>query len=435
MKKLVVPAFLLFFLTFSHGLKAQFLMDMVDTTKELGKKAYSALSNYNHIRISGYLQPEFQVASEKGIPTYAGGDFAPNSDNRFTLRRGRIRFDYGLTDAQNRNRLQFVFQFDGSERGVFIRDFWGRYWENKWELLAFTSGMFARPFGFEVNLSSSDRESPERGRMSQILMKSERDLGFMASLENRRKGRRGKFYRFDIGVFNGQGLNAPGEFDSYKDIIAQLVIRPQAIGEKITAGGGVSVLHGGLAQNAGYSYRLSKTAGTSIFVKDSLNSPPGAKLPRQYYGANSQWKFRSSWGFTEIRAEYWRGTQTGSELDSETPSSISTANTPLYVRPFDGAFFYFLQHIINTNNQFILKFDWYDPNTAVKGTTIGSPGTNFTEGDIKYSTLGIGFQHFINENFKLLMYYDFITNEQTSLPGYTDDRSDNLLTIRAQFRF
>ena len=33
----------------------------------------------------------------------------------------------------------------------------------------------------EINLSSSDRESPERGRMSQILMRTERDLGVMVS--------------------------------------------------------------------------------------------------------------------------------------------------------------------------------------------------------------------------------------------------------------
>ena len=44
--------------------------------------------------------------------------------------------------------------------------------------------MFARPFGFEINYSSSDRESPERGRKSQILMKGERDLDFKIHLTN-----------------------------------------------------------------------------------------------------------------------------------------------------------------------------------------------------------------------------------------------------------
>ena len=50
------------------------------------------------------------------------------------LRRGRIRFDYVRFNKENKPQIQFVFQFDGTERGVFIRDFWGRIWENKWQL-------------------------------------------------------------------------------------------------------------------------------------------------------------------------------------------------------------------------------------------------------------------------------------------------------------
>ena len=87
----------------------------------------------------------------------------------------------------SRPSVQFVFQFDGTERGVNIRDFWGRIFENKWKLFTFTTGMFARPFGYETNLSSGDRESPERGRMNQILMRTERDLGAMFSVEPREK--------------------------------------------------------------------------------------------------------------------------------------------------------------------------------------------------------------------------------------------------------
>jgi hypothetical protein len=73
--------------------------------------------------------------------------------------------------------------------------------------------MFARPFGWEINLSNSYREAPERVRLSQILMKTERDLGFMTSLDDRKKEGICKFLRADIGIFNGQGLSGPVEFD------------------------------------------------------------------------------------------------------------------------------------------------------------------------------------------------------------------------------
>jgi hypothetical protein len=435
MKKFICAGFIIgIFLLCKIPAQAQFLMDMIDTTKELGKSTFQTIDRFNHIRISGYIQPQYQIASEKGAKGYSGGNFEPNSDNRFMIRRGRLRFDYMRTDELHRNQIQFVFQFDGTERGVFIRDFWGRYWENKWQLLAFTGGMFARPFGFEVNLSSSDRESPERGRMSQILMKTERDLGFMTTLEKRGQSSGFKFFRMDLGVFNGQGLTASGEYDSFKDIIGQFVLKPQKLTEKLTLGAGASFLYGGLEQTSKYSYRLSEGKGDNIFIKDSVTSTVGSKLPRQYYGLNAQLRYKTKWGNTELRAEYWQGTQTGTQISSETPSSIIGA-APMYVRPFQGGFLYFLQHIVNVRNQIGLKFDWYDPNTAIAGEYIGSPGTNFSDADIKYSTLGCGYIRYINENMKLVLWYEWVKNESTSLSGFTTDKSDNVFTARVQFRF
>ncbi|MEP6926424.1 MAG: porin, partial [Ginsengibacter sp.] len=183
--------------------KAQFLMDMVDTTTEVGRSVLSVSQRYDHIRIGGYIQPQFQLAQQKGAKSYIGGDFAPNVNNRFMLRRGRIRFDYVHFNKNDKASVQFVFQFDGTERGVFIRDFWGRLFENKFKFFAFALGMFGRPFSYELNLSSSDRESPERGRMSQILMKTERDLGAMISFEPRKPNDPLRFLKIDAGLFNG----------------------------------------------------------------------------------------------------------------------------------------------------------------------------------------------------------------------------------------
>jgi hypothetical protein len=414
-------------------------MDMIDTTKELGRNTFQTLDKFNHIRISGYMQPQYQIASAQGAYSYSGGNFAPQANNRFMLRRGRIRFDYARTDAEQRNQMQFVFQFDGTERGVFIRDFWGRYWENKWEVFHFTTGMFARPFGYEINLSSGDRETPERGRMSQILMRTERDLGFMASLEKRKRTSGWKFIRIDAGIFNGQGLTAPNEFDDYKDFIGQVVIKPQQIAPNLTLSGGVSTLQGGLVQNANYSYRLVEQSGVTLFVPDSVRSVPGDRLPRQYYGVNAQLKYETGWGFSELRGEVWKGTQTGTRETSETPGSVTIIQdskfVPFYVRPFKGGFIYYLQNIVNTKHQLMLKYDWYDPNTAVAASAIGRSGTNFGEADIKFSTLGAGYLYHFNENLKVVLYYEWVKNENTSLVNYTSDKSDNIITLRTQFRF
>ncbi len=133
-------------------------MDMVDTTKDMGKGLLSIYKKYDRIRMGGYIQPQFQVAEARGVKDYSGGDFATNASNRFMLRRGRLRFDYVHLSENTKPSIQFVFQFDGSERGVFIRDFWGRIFENNLKLFSFTTGMFARPFGYELNLRPLQRK-------------------------------------------------------------------------------------------------------------------------------------------------------------------------------------------------------------------------------------------------------------------------------------
>ena len=55
--------------------KAQFLMDIVDTTKETGRGILNIYKNFNHLQVSSYLQPQFQIAQEKGINTFEGSNF------------------------------------------------------------------------------------------------------------------------------------------------------------------------------------------------------------------------------------------------------------------------------------------------------------------------------------------------------------------------
>lgn len=416
----------------SQRIEAQFLMDMIDTTQDMGKGLLSIYKRFDHIRISGYIQPQFQVAAEEGTKSFNGGDFPEHANNRFVLRRGRLRFDYARFNDHDQPVLQFVFQFDGTEKGVFARDFWGRYFENKWELFNFTAGMFARPFGYELNLASSDRESPERGRMSQILMRVERDLGAMVTFEPRRKDHPLRYFKLDAGVFNGQGFTGPNEYDNYKDFITRLSLKPIHLSKKLTASAGLSLLEGGLIQNTKYVYRTTTSGNNKIFAVDSSLDNVGDKAPRQYYGADIQLKLKHGWGYTELRGEYWWGNQSSSATNTETPGTL--LNEPMYIRKFNGAFFYLLQNIVTDKHQLGIKYDWYDPNTEVKGTEI-SASNSTNASNIKYSTLSLGYNYYINPNLKLMLWYDIVKNENTSLAGYTSDEDDNVFTCRLQFRF
>jgi hypothetical protein len=420
-------------LLFSNALKAQFLTDMIDTTTSLGKGMFSLYQKYDAVRFSGYLQPQFQYAGDKGIKSYAGGDFPAHVNNRFTLRRGRFRLDYSRYDEHQMPKVQFAFQFDGTERGVFIRDFFGRVFENKWNVFSVTAGMFGRPFSYEVNLASADRESPERGRMSQILMKTERDLGAMISFEPRKATHPLHFIRIDAGLFNGQGLTATSDFDSHKDFISRISVKPQTILNNWRLSGAISCLYGGMEQFTQYIY----TMNNNVFKVDSSTTNLGKIAPRHYYGADMQLKIPNGKdkGFTEIRGEYIRGLQTATAASTETPGTIpmtGAKNAPLYIRNFTGAYFYFLQNLGSPYHQLVLKYDWYDPNSKVKGKQLDA---NFTEGDIRYDTFGAGYIYYLDEHMKLMLYYDIVKNESTSLAGYTSDVKDNVFTCRLQYRF
>lgn len=423
----------------SAGLRAQFLMDMLDTTKDAGRGLVSLYRRFDHLRVGGYIQAQYQRTGAEGAEGYSGGGFSEYSDNRFMLRRGRIRFDYARYDEQRNPRLQFVFQFDGTERGVFIRDFWGRVWDRRSGMFSLTSGMFARPFGYEVNLSSADREAPERGRMSQILMRTERDLGVMGSLEPKSgKGLAGRL-KLDVGVFNGQGLTATTDFDRYKDLIGQVVVKPAGITPAMTLGGGISFLRGGLRQFTSATYRMTSLAdGNPGFRPDSLSSRIGSRLPRRYHGLNLQWKWQHGRAATEFRAEWWKGVQTATRHSSETPGTPYDATgsfQSFHIRDFEGGFLLFLQQLGSSRHQLGVKFDWYDPNLHVRGGQIGRTGAELGPADVRHSTLGLGYNHCPTENLRLTVWYEAVRNEPTLLPGMTGDLPDDVLTFRLQFRF
>ena len=384
------------------------------------------------------MQPQFQVAESDGAQTFEGGNFSQFSKSRFMLRRARVKIDYFMTSKEKFPKALFTFQVDATERGVVVRDMYIRLYETKRNIFSIAAGLFARPFGFEVNLGSSYRESPERGRMSQTLMPGERDLGVMAVFEPQKRDHRFYHFKLDAGFFNGQGVSGTTDFDSYKDFISRFTIRPYTF-NNFEISGGMSLLLGGWKNGTKFVYAIgSEVNGDKIFIVDSSIANLGRSSPRRYYGADLQIKFKHDWGETECRAEYWFGIQPGTASSSVNPGSLPNSNgvpLPTYLRHFNGAFFYFLQNIINERNQFIIKYDWYDPNSKVKKSEIGKTGTNLTSADIKFSTVGIGYAHHFNSQTKIIFYYDLVTNEITEFSGFTTNQKDDVFTCRLQFRF
>jgi len=430
-RRLLLVLFSLQLIVFVHS--QRYLSDLDSSLLYLNDTVRPLIKRFENLHFSGYIQPQFQVADIEGATTtFSGGDFPPHSKSRFMLRRARLKLDYLLVTSDAYPKALFTFQIDATERGVNVRDMFMRLYETKGNNFSFTAGLFARPFGFEVNLSSAYRETPERGRMSQTLMPAERDIGVMVSYESLRRSAKNKFIKLDAGLFNGQGLSGTIDFDSHKDFITRLTVKPIQL-QKFSVSGGLSLLYGGWRQDSRYVFEMGTLNGDKTFLLDSSASNIGDIAPRHYYGADIQILYNHQWGQTEWRAEYWQGQQPGTSVTTVNPGTLPQG--PVYRRHFNGAFFYFLQDIVNEHHQLLLKYDWYDPNTKVSNEEIGETGTNLTPADIKYSTLGIGYAHYFNDNVKVIAYYEFVKNESTLLTDYQDDLSDNILTLRLQFRF
>ncbi len=429
---------LFFFLFLSVSGYCQRYLTELDSSLFIKDTIRPFLKKFENLKISGYMQPQFQVAEADGAQSFAGGNFAQFSHSRFMLRRARVKIDYLLTSKAKLPKALFTFQVDATERGVIVRDVFIRLYETKNNNFSLAAGFFARPFGYEVNLGSSFRESPERGRMSQTLMPGERDLGAMVSFEPQAKTNKFYHLKWDLGFFNGQGQTGTTDFDSHKDLITRITLKPYTI-NKLEIGAGLSFLRGGWKNGTKYVYSSGKAInGDPLFIVDSSESNLGKSSPRHYYGADLQVKLHHGWGETEWRAEYWLGTQPGTATSTTNPGTLPNSNgilLPTYVRHFNGAFFYLLQNIINTKHQLVIKYDWYDPNNKVSKKDIGRPGTNLTAADIKFSTLGLGYVYYFNSQTKVTFYYDIVNNELTSLAGATVDQRDNVFTCRLQFRF
>lgn len=438
MKFKITLFLLLLSLTGVHVVAQHFLSE-TDSSLLIKDTVRPVIKMFEHIKFTGYLQPQFQYAQRDGMESFGGGNFSPTSKNRFMLRRARLKIEYALpSKLRKRPSAVFAFQIDATERGVTAKDMFVKIYEPKKSFFYLTAGLFARPFGYEVNLSSYYRESPDRGRMSQILLPGERDLGAMLTYEPIEKPKKSINIKIDFGIFNGQGLLGTTDFDNIKDIAARVYIKPYNVNQ-FEISGGVSLFIGGWRNGTSYIFSMNRSAtGEKYFVADSALTNIGKRVPRRYYGLDIQVKKHHQWGTTEWRVEYWRGVQSGTANSLVSPGTLPVSNgtpLPVYIRPFQGGFLYLIQQIVNEKHQLLLKYDWFDPNTEVSKTEIGAAGSNLTIADIQYATFGLGYIYHFNTQAKMLLYYDFVSNEKTNLQGYTAHIKNNLFTCRLQFGF
>jgi phosphate-selective porin len=429
-KKLTYIFALATLLTLTTVVKAQETTENpLDTLTRSVVNLLDEVEKLKRLKITGYVQPQYQYIDSAGAPSFAGGDFVNGNSkyfSRFMMRRGRFKFTYTYEN------VELCLNTDATEKGLAMRETYLKItdpWKNMFSL---TMGLLQVQFGYEVTQSSSVRETPERARYNQTLFPTERDLGAFGSIVLPKSS---PLYglKCDLAVMNGVGGVNP-EFDSNKDFTGRLQYSKTTRNEKISWAVGASGYYGGYRIGSVKDYNFTTLANGDKgfeFASDTANYNRLAQ--RIYYGADAQASFEWFPGITTLRAEYITGENPGTASSNKSPSTLPTSQ--IYHRKFDGAYFYYIQNVGRTKFQVVAKYDWFDPNIKIAGNDIGKTGTNTSLGDIRFDTYGVGVTYRFNTHVKLVLYYDIVKNEKTQVKAYTGDIKDNVFTCRMQFRY
>lgn len=403
------------------------LKGQVDGMNETMIEMKNTLDALSKMKVSGYVQAQWQVADGDGIGSVAGGNFPSGVHQRFAIRRGRVKFTY------DNKTTMYVTQLDITQSGVGIKDAYLRF-SDPWRLgLGVTAGGFDRPFGFEIGYSSGSRESPERSRIFQTLFPGERDIGVQLSYAKETGPL--SFLNAKVGVFNGTGI-AASENDNNKDLIGRIGVQIPFYEQNMALDGGVSFYMGKVRNNSKFLYEINDKK----YIVDSTVTNQWVYHDRNYLGLDFQYyaDLPVIGGF-QFRGEYITGSQPSTK-SSNAVYTGATANTALYNRNVNGYYVKLIQSI-GKDHQFIFKYDLFDPNTDVEGNDVGVSGAGLTSGDLAYTTMGLGLIHHWDANIKFVLYYDMVTNETANsaatgdLAAFKEDVKDNVVTFRMQYRF
>ena len=428
----------------------------------------SVINILREFRFQAYVQAEFQKADTtgkvpygpigyNGVGTYQGGTFSPTANNRFLLRRGRFKFSFEHKNSKDLKILDFAFQFDANEKAFTVKDFYGRIIDPWTGWFSLQGGIFLRPFGFETPASPAFFESPEFARVNQTILPNEVELGEALVIESPAKFDK-LYFRLDANVVNGQGVGngaagslQTGTYESRRDFIGRIKLGKmwELNGSKFGINGGFSYYNGGVLQTTNNVFVLQKDSATCLMGYVNIGTSSGVlkkNYKREYFDGYLELKSDYPIGITTLRAEYIGGLQPGVATSSSVPLGPLN-NAPindLYLRRFNGGAINFTQSFKTKfkshtmMHDITVKFDWYNPQIQIKGKNLVDTGQTAQLGlsitDMSYYTIGFGYSIIPYNWFKLMIWYDYVVNENTNLTNWNNNyKKDNVLTIRTQF--
>jgi hypothetical protein len=420
--------------------------DKVNGLTERLATAESDLSKLTKIKVSGYIQAQYQNFESPAV----------QPDNYFSLRRVRVKFTYEAADG-----VKFVLCPDFAPGNLSLKDAYvvlNDHWSKAFSLWA---GKFNRP-NYEVEYSSSQREVAERSTIIRTLYPGERAIGAKLEYNPVNVPVHIQFALLNgadgIAINNASGTNLNStenkDFDNFKDIMVRATYN-LGLGNFGGLDFGAHGYFGSLKSNALKTLSSDYTSIKDVTIGDAVK--------RNWVGGEFQ-LYADVLGGLSLKGEYIAG-KNASIGYAPIAASGTTAAIPgvaNFQNNFSGYYIYLIKNL-GKKNQFALRYDYYDPNTDIKGkdvkvvkytsqdpTTLASRTSG--KADLATSTISLALHHYFDDNIRISLNYDIVKNEKVGSSGlltesYTNSNgtkgtldyskvvNQNLLTLRIQAKF
>jgi hypothetical protein len=382
------------------------LMTMAVTTAGAqDKKTIELPAWLNNVKLSGYGMTQYQYSGQKG-----------KKSNSFNIRMGRIALEGRIAnDFYWKTQIQFngnTSDLGSSPRMVDLFAEWQKYNYFKVKI-----GQFKNPFTFENPMHPIDQGfmgySQNVSKLAGFSDRSGkhasngRDIGLQLQGDFLKNANGRNLLHYQIGVFNGQGINAK-DVDNQKNVIGGVWVMPVA-GMRIGAFGWT----GSYARKGEWLETVKVPAGTN-FVEDREIAQSGVrKLSQNRYAFSFEYK-TNDW---TVRSEYIHSTGMAfaKSITNHGDAASKDCNLNKEIgNKAQGVYGLVIAPIVSKKLYAKARYDMYEAN----GKT-----------DMMRTQYEVGLNYHINKNFTILSEYAFVNDRASA------DHNYSMADVEVCFRF
>lgn len=353
------------------------------------------ISVVSDIKFSGYVMTQYQYSSQEN-----------NKSNSFNVRMARMSLEGRvLKDFYWKTQIQFNGNTSNLGNSPRVVDMFAEW--QKYSFFKVKIGQYKRPFTFENPMNPIDQGFMSYAQnVSKLSGFSDRtgehasngrDLGLQIQGDFLKNNKGRNLLHYQIGVFNGQGINVK-DVDQQKDIIGGFWVMP-VTGLRIGAFGWT----GSYARKG--TWQETDAAGT-VTEKSGIRSLDRNRYAFSAEYATNDWTFRSEY----IHSQGYGFKTTYQDVDDAKDCTINTAAGD----KADGLYALMIAPIIKKKMHVKARYDMYRPKAEW--------GTAKTQYEI-------GADYEFHRNLKISAEYAFINDRSLTKSNY------NMIDVEVSVRF